>query len=60
MQGWIQELHSSSGQFVTFGMRYQKSADSKADEFSRYRVDGKMVTNMKHALTVLPIATRPA
>lgn len=65
VQSGIQELHSSAGQFVPSGMRYRKagvsmSADSEADEFSRYRVDGEMVANMKHALTVLPVATRPA
>lgn len=51
----IDELHSSASHPVASMMRYRKtgvsmSADTAADEFTRYCVDGDMVAAMKAAL----------
>lgn len=48
----IREVHSSAGQLIASPMRYRNtglsmSADTTADEYSRYRVDGDAVAMMK-------------
>lgn len=48
----IPEVHSSAGQLIASPMRYRNtglsmSADTTADEYSRYRVDGDAVALMK-------------
>lgn len=48
----IREVHSSAGQLIASPMRYRNtglsmSADTTADEYSRYRVDGDAVALMK-------------
>ncbi len=48
----IPEVHSSAGQLIASPMRYRNtglsmSADTTADEYSRYRVDGDAVAVMK-------------
>lgn len=48
----IREVHSSAGQLIASPMRYRNtglsmSADTAADEYSRYRVDGDAVALMK-------------
>lgn len=48
----IPEVHSSAGQLIASPMRYRNtglsmSADTAADEYSRYRVDGDAVALMK-------------
>jgi len=52
----IREVHSSAGQFTASPMRYRNtglsmSADTSADEYSRYRVDGDAVARMKAKIT---------
>ncbi|POT59356.1 copper homeostasis protein CutC [Citrobacter amalonaticus] len=51
----VQEVHSSAGTFLASPMRYRNpglsmSADVQADEYSRYRVDGAAVAEMKGAI----------
>ncbi|WP_253377737.1 copper homeostasis protein CutC [unidentified bacterial endosymbiont] len=48
----VEELHSSAGQWIPSPMRYRNtglsmSTDAKADEYSRYGVDGESVAVMK-------------
>ena len=55
LRAGVEELHSSAGHLVGSAMRYRNmgvsmSSDVKADEFTRYCVDGTMVTAMKAAL----------
>ncbi|MGV7092933.1 copper homeostasis protein CutC [Siccibacter turicensis] len=52
----VDELHSSAGRYTPSPMRYRHagvsmSADTDADEYSRYEVDPQAVTAMKAALT---------
>lgn len=52
LRAGIREVHSSAGQFTPSPMRYRNtglsmSADTSADEYSRYSVDGDSVAVMK-------------